>query len=129
MGWVKSRPFDGPNVTLVQSAKQLDKANAALGITHRHKQAPKWADAAHASGMTWTLEIDGRPAYIVGIVPDPALDPVSTVSVIVHEAVHVAQGWFADIAEDKPSDEFQAYVIQAITATLLSQYKPPKIRA
>lgn len=42
---------------------------------------------------------------------------------IAHEAVHIKQGLMQQIGEDNPSDEFEAYTIDSIFETLLSDYK------
>ena len=44
------------------------------------------------------------------------------VGLLVHEAVHVSQGYFASIGETEPSFEFQAYVIQTIAQDLCVEH-------
>ncbi len=124
MTFKSATPFAGPSVLLAQSAKQLEKKLAAYGVYPRHKAFPRWDEMKGAAGMTWSLDVDGVPVWVVGIVPGDT--PIDTVAVLAHEAVHVKQGWMALIAESQPSDEFEAYVVQAVMKTLLEQYKVSK---
>lgn len=124
MTFQSATPFAGPSVLLAQSAKQLEKKLAAYGVYPKHRAFPRWGEMKGADGMTWSLDVDGVPVWVVGIVPGAT--PIDTVAVLAHEAVHVKQGWMALISEHEPSDEFEAYVVQAIMKTLLEQYKPNK---
>ena len=47
----------------------------------------------------------------------------SIVGLLCHECVHVAQDYMQTIGEDKPSAEFQAYIIQFIFTNLLADYR------
>lgn len=47
-------------------------------------------------------------------------------SLLVHEAVHIFQRVCNYIGEDKPSDEFEAYCIQAISQELMYAWKNRK---
>lgn len=124
MTFQSATPFAGPSVLLAQSAKQLEKKLAAYGVYPKHKAFPRWGEMKGAAGMTWTLDVDGVPVWVVGIVPGDT--PIDTVAVLAHEAVHVKQGWMALISEHTPSDEFEAYVVQGIMKTLLGQYRVSK---
>ena len=44
------------------------------------------------------------------------------IALLANEAVHVAQGYFEDIGESDPSDEFEAYVVQGITQHLVGEH-------
>lgn len=44
-------------------------------------------------------------------------------ALLVHEAVHCFQFMCAEIGEDEPSSEFQAYMVQYISAFLFKAYK------
>lgn len=49
-------------------------------------------------------------------------DAVEDIGLLAHEATHVAQGYFRAIGEECPSDEFQAYTVQAVTQELCDQH-------
>jgi hypothetical protein len=114
----------GPNVVLIQSAKQMLKEMAKIGVYPKHKAFPKWEEMTGADGMTWELDVDDVPYWVVGIARMD--NPINTVSTIVHEAVHVWQGYAAYIGEENASREFEAYSIQSITSVLMSQYRAPR---
>lgn len=120
--FVKAMPLEGPSVILIQSAKQMLREMAKIGVYPKHKAFPKWEDMRDAYGMTWQLMVDGTPHWVVGI-SSSIENPIDTVAVLVHEATHVKQGYMEWISEASPSAEFEAYTMQALTATLLSQYR------
>ena len=41
---------------------------------------------------------------------------------LIHEAVHVWQGYARDLGEDNPGDEQEAYAIQSIAQELLAEF-------
>ena len=50
-------------------------------------------------------------------------DPIENAVSLVHEAVHIWQGFCDYIGEENPSKEFEAYTIQNITQRLFDAYK------
>jgi hypothetical protein len=48
--------------------------------------------------------------------------PVQVAALLVHEAVHVWQQHVKFQGEDQPSDEYEAYAIQAISQNLMLEY-------
>lgn len=116
MAMTHAAPLQGPEVGLALSAKELDKLCAELGA-----ECPSWEEVSADGAITWTMEDSyGRPAWIVGVGEDVAI--ATTPEYLVHEAVHVWQGYREFIGERKPSDEFEAYSIQGIFSTLLLAY-------
>lgn len=65
---------------------------------------------------------DGESIFIVLMNPDINHSWDQDVGLLVHEAVHVSQGYFASIGETEPSIEFQAYVIQTIAQDLCIEH-------
>lgn len=113
-------PHPTPSVFLVTNAKDVRAFNKRMDIG-KHPSRPQWKDLAGARGLTWTMEIEGTPCWVIGLDPKE-LDHFEAITTLVHEAVHVWQGWRKYIAEDEPSSEFEAYSIESITAALLSEY-------
>lgn len=57
--------------------------------------------------------------------------PIDVAALLVHEAVHVWQAFCGFIGEKSPSDEFEAYSIQALSRELMAAYAnktPPRGR-
>lgn len=107
-------PLQGPEVGLALNAKELDALCQELGS----ELCPDWREVSADGAITWTMEdADGRPAWIVGVGENVAIP--TTPEYLVHESVHVWQGYREFIGEAKPSDEFEAYSIQGIFSTLL----------
>lgn len=124
MALLKHAPlFEGPRVALVLNPRELDAVVEELGIGS-FEQRPRWTAMAGNSGLTWPLEVDDEPVWIVGLSPD--LDLADVVSILVHESVHVWQGYCEYISEDKPSREFEAYSIQGIHKELMRQFGESK---
>lgn len=68
-------------------------------------------------GRTFTLTKDRMTVCVVVIdEPDTSLE---TVSLVVHEAVHVHNTMVEKMRDPNPSDEFSAHSIQQITLNLL----------
>lgn len=78
--------------------------------------------ARNADATTHFLECANQTICIVCVRPEPEREALETITLIVHEAVHVWQRAMEDIAERHPSDEFEAYSIQAISHILIAEY-------
>lgn len=67
---------------------------------------------------------DGSPVCVVCLDLDRCRDftPIEVACLLVHEAVHVWQTYRDHIGEDRPSHEFEAYSIQAISLRLMDAY-------
>lgn len=116
-GLKHAAPLQGPEVGLALNARELDALVAELGSD----ESPDWSDVSPNGAITWTMhDRDGRPAWIVGVGAEVGI--ATTPEYLVHEAVHVWQGYREYIGESKPSDEFEAYSIQGIFSTLLLEF-------
>ena len=110
-------PLQGPEVGLALNAKEL----ASLCVEVGGDSCPDWGEVSPNGAITWSMfDADGRPVWLVGVGEDVAI--ATTPEYLVHEAVHVWQGYREFIGEHKPSDEFEAYSIQGIFSTLLLSY-------
>jgi len=84
---------------------------------------PGWINKG-ANATTHTMENEeGRLCSIVCIEQRKDFGPEQIIGLLVHEAVHVWQEFSDSIGEEKPSPEFEAYSIQAISQRLVTSYK------
>ena len=81
---------------------------------------PVWI-ADKAEGCTHLFS-DEHGDMVCVICVRKGLSRTCTIGIIVHEAVHAWQLIKNIIAEDKPSDEFEAYAIQNLSQRLISAY-------
>lgn len=104
-----------PNITTVlyHDRKKLRKAFAARGI--------ELPDLSDAPGQTFPVTLDGETVYVTLIeTKDATL--WQELSLLVHEAVHIAVRYFEGIGECEPAEEESAYVTQAISGCLIDAH-------
>jgi hypothetical protein len=66
---------------------------------------------------------DGSGTTCVVCVKDYAeRDAVEIAGILVHEAVHIWQGWCRNLGETTPGEEQEAYAIQFIADTLMREF-------
>lgn len=120
--WLSRELVTGPYLTLCTNDEQFRAALKHLKV----KSSAPWIPAG-ANACVGTYDSPGKGvACIVCIHVDKKRDAVSTVGILVHEAVHVWQSFRDAIHEDQPSAEFEAYSIQAIAMRLIEAYPNPK---
>ena len=121
MTWLDRSLITGPYLALVTSEKAFKKALAHLGL--KKSDGPNWIKTPQADATThWMDHKDGSLACIVALRLKPSISGIQVASLLAHEAVHVFQKHCEHIGECRPSMEFEAYSIQAITQTLLCAY-------
>lgn len=119
--WLDRSLISGPYLTLVTNEKQFHKAM-------RHCKVPKadrgsWIHRDSADATTHTLEkADRMICCIVAIRVKKKQNPNEIIGLLIHEAVHVWQGFASRIGESNPSPEFEAYSIQMIAQSLIVAY-------
>lgn len=91
-------------------------------------QWPKFLQHDHAGATThwFTAPAGHKPCIIVCMAAVKRIEPEQYYAMLVHEAVHVFQRVCEHIGEDSPSDEFEAYSIQAISQELMYAWKNRK---
>lgn len=112
----RASPFAGPYVRLVRSAQALARERKRIGVLPEHAA---WEDTAETAGLTWTLIVDGEPHFLVYIAENK--DAAAVMGTIAHESVHVAEGYLRFLSEHKPGEETRAYLVGAVTSTLVRQ--------
>jgi hypothetical protein len=74
-----------------------------------------------------TYDVQGRIHCIIcfdkAAADEDGREASDIAAMLVHEAVHIAQRYWAYIGEEYPSKEHMAYVIQHISAELFNEYK------
>ena len=106
----------GPIIKLVTSPEQYHKLYTRLA----GKDSKPWVEDGAGATLTVLVNDVGELCTIVAMHPVSSL--VNAYSILVHEAVHVWQAYIDHIGETKPSEEFMAYSIQAISKELMNQY-------
>ena len=99
-----------PNIRMFHSAKRCRRFLEKRGVPFN--------PMAMADAQTWMFDSDGEDYAVVLF--NCALDShyVRDVSLLAHEATHIALHTFDAIGEENPADEEFCYMIQAITETL-----------
>lgn len=121
MAWLDRTLITGPFLALVTSEAEFYKALKAMKIPKA--DGPDWIKTPQADATThWMTHESGELACIVALRLREGVNGVQVAAMFAHEAVHVFQRYCEHIGEEKPSAEFQAYSIQAITQNLMTAY-------
>lgn len=117
--WLDRRiACEGPYLTLCLSDEEFHGALQDIGHQDRFPSVNKFADAT-----MHTLENqDGKTVCIVCLRDWKGRNPIEVAGLLVHEAVHVWQGYCIDIGEREPGKEQEAYGIQAIAQELMAEF-------
>ena len=117
--------IQGPRVALVLSEGEFDTTIAELGIEKDDPNGPRWSSLGNNWGLVWPLEMEDGPVWLVGL---GAAVPLGSIpSTLVHESVHVWQGYREYIGEDRPSKEFEAYSVEGIFSELMRQFSESRV--
>lgn len=108
-------PF--PFMCLVLTQDELDAAVSVFDKTERLSFPESGAKAYQFSKKK--LDI----ACIVALAEPYQRGFIETCGLLIHEAVHVWQWFAADIGEERPGDEQEAYAIQVIAQRLIAEYE------
>lgn len=110
----------GPHLCLCLSQAEFDAARAGLEI---EEQPCLFVNpGAHATTHHYTNPY-GRRACIVCLSDEATIrDPVEVAALLVHEAVHVWQEHCRSINDFNPGHEQEAYAIQYVSETLMTEY-------
>ncbi len=101
-------------LTVCTTEDQFRKAAKRLGC----REPGNWIEpGADAACNTFTCS-NGKPACIVCVRPRGKRSRAVWAALLVHEAAHVWQKIRSELGESRPSAEFEAYSLQAITKEL-----------
>lgn len=118
--WLDRRTASpGPYLTLVLNEADYLKAMKQCKV----KVINDWIKTSWADATAHMLDHpDGGQCVIVALREKEKSDPIEIAGLLVHEAVHIAQRYFASIGEHAPAEEQQAYAIQAFSQELMAEY-------
>ena len=102
---------------LVTSEKQFKKLTTKLGI---------YDSSYMPSGALACCSIYEEQGIAIVCLKEEAA-PEESISLLIHEAVHLWQAHCRWIGEDKPGDETEAYAIQKIASELIREYGKSKL--
>ncbi len=97
--------------------KQLKRMKVA------RNEWPSFIKNDHSDATAHFFERDGEVSVLVCIKTRKEITPIQVAGLLVHEAVHIWQHYTRSIGEKEPSDEFEAYSIQAISQELMELYE------
>ena len=108
-----------PYWTLVLTQDEFDEVLVEMEL-----RRGEYGDYSPVGAKTWHYtHPDGDVAAIVCLNEAPDVSSIQVASLLVHEAVHVAQSIIERIGEKNPSHEFQAYLIQNLSQVLFLEYE------
>ena len=118
--WMNRAVVYGLRIALCTNEAMFDAE--ILRMTSR-KNMDKWCKPGKACIHTLAPKGGGQPSQIVCIDAAALLDqPTLAAAMLAHEATHAKQALMKVMGEKKPSDEFEAYVVQNIVHNLLDEY-------
>lgn len=112
-------PVPPINVILTHSEKRLKKLYRKFGVPERE------ANNLRAKATTTYLESKDSMSddyFIVWMTPNLEMSAAMDAGILAHEATHIAQDYLASIGEDKPSPEFEAYIVGFVTQELVQKH-------
>ena len=106
----------GPYLTLCLSESEFRETLRRL----KPASIPRWTES-DATTHHFERE-DGNTCCVVCLRDHAKHSAVEVAGLLVHEAVHVWQQYCADIGEQRPGDEQEAYAVQSIAQELMAEF-------
>ncbi len=119
--WLDRSLMVGPHLTLVLSEAEYRAAMRHCKVPRAEQ--PPWILTPQADATVhWMDSLGGGLTCVVAVRPREGTNGIQVAAMLVHEAVHIWQQFKKRIGERKPSAEFEAYSIQAISQRLMEAY-------
>jgi len=119
INWLNRRiSAPGPYLCLCLTEKEFLAALKHL----KCRNTTQWISSPQAHATTHHVSNSETLGAIVCINDWKGRDPIEIAGLLVHEAVHVWQGWCEYYGETHPGREQEAYAIQAIAQELLAEF-------
>lgn len=123
--WIYRSLIESPYcITLCQNKKAFRQELKRLKIPKDDQ--PEWIAPGKDGTAHFFQKVNKVHDLCAIVCVKSSADPVQTVGLIVHEAVHCWQRIKEEIGEREPSKEFEAYSIQAVAQRLMASYQKPK---
>ena len=106
----------GPYLALCLSETEFHDALRRL----KPASIPRWT--ASDATTHHVEDENGNTCCIVCLRDHAERNAVEVAGLLVHEAVHVWQQYCADIGEQRPGDEQEAYAVQTIAQELMAEF-------
>lgn len=81
-----------------------------------------WVNPGKHATAHCRLNPKGERVYVVCLDSWQGRDPIEVAGLLIHEAVHVWQGYAEQLGEEFPGSEQEAYAVQAIAQELLAEF-------
>lgn len=107
------------HLIFTHSKKRLKKLFRKFGIPENEAERPR------ANATTCYLESKETgedDIFIIYMQPCTEWSAAQDAGLLAHEATHIAQDYLASIGEDKPSPEFEAYIVGFVTQELVQKH-------
>ena len=119
LNWLSRRiSAPGPYMCLCLSENEYHAAIKHLRITRSNP----WINSPQAHATTHIMECNNELTVIVCLNDYVERDPIEVAGLLIHEAVHVWQGWRDFYGEHRPAVEQEAYAIQASSQDLMAEF-------
>lgn len=113
-----------PHMVLCTSEKAYLRVMKYLKV----QAPPQWV-FANAHATTHILQAEDKTACVVCLRVGDGVDELEVLALLVHEAVHVWQAWCEQHGETHPGSEQEAYAVQHLSHTLMSEWRRQQRRA
>lgn len=120
--WCDNSLIRGPFFCLCLNEKEYLKQTKELGI----KEPDKWVISGKHATVHYLTNSEGKLCCVVCLTEYSDHSTPEIYAVLTHEAVHIWQEFKEWIGETKPSREFEAYSIQAISQELFESFESQK---
>lgn len=115
--WLDRTLMSGPFLTLCMNEKEQNKVLSHLKLPS--KEWPAFPKIAHVHTLT---NPKGFLCCVVCVTPPKVKDRLEETTTIVHESIHVWQSWVTHTKEHDPGAEQEAYTVEHIFRTLVTEY-------
>lgn len=119
--WLDRTLLEFDYYTLCTTKKQYRQVLKHLKV--RPADAPAFLYTERSNASVHHFVQDGKRAHVVCLGPTEGKDDDQVIALLVHEAVHLWQEFKAAIGEAAPGAETEAYAIQSISQSLITEYR------
>lgn len=119
--WLDRSLLELDHYTLCTTEVQYRRTLKHLKV--RSSDAPSFLVSPRANASAHHFVRDGKYAHVVCLGSTEGKDDDQVIALLIHEAVHLWQEFRRGIGEVSPGDEIEAYAIQSISQSLITEYR------